>query len=46
MCENVMNKICSNRSVRLDDDLTLIVARHLGEDAASTRSFSYSQTAA
>ena len=46
MCRNVMNKICSNKSVRLDDDLTLIVARHIGEDAASTRLFSYSQTAA
>ena len=46
MCRTVMNKIYSNISVKLDDDLTLIVAKHIGEDAASTRLFSYSQTAA
>ena len=46
MCRTVMHQVCSNSSVKLDDDLTLIVAQHIGEDAASTRLFSYSRTAA
>ena len=31
ICQSVISKVCSNKSVRLDDDLTLIVARHIGD---------------
>jgi phosphoserine phosphatase RsbU/P len=35
ICRNVTHKVCSNSSVRLDDDLTLIVARHIGDPVES-----------
>jgi sigma-B regulation protein RsbU (phosphoserine phosphatase) len=35
ICRNVIHKVCSNSSVRLDDDLTLIVARHIGDPVKS-----------
>jgi sigma-B regulation protein RsbU (phosphoserine phosphatase) len=36
ICRTVIHKVCSNSSVKLDDDLTLIVARHIGDPVTST----------